>query len=131
MCPPHSDRCVEKVMKEYGGDFSKLLDLERATGLFEQAEDMLRCLRRVQEEPSSSLSSSSASSSSSTMRVLRCKDRLNKPLDSGYRDILLNVCEVQSGFVAELQLNFHKIAQIKSQSHRFYELVRVMELQWA
>ena len=62
------------------------------------------------------------------MRVLRCKDRLNCPLASGYRDILLNVREEQSGFVAELQLNFHKIAQIKSQSHRFYELMRVMKL---
>jgi len=60
--------------------------------------------------------------------VLRCKDRLNSPLSSGYRDILLNVYDVESGFVAELQLNFMKIAQIK---HRFYKLIRVMDIKWA
>jgi len=145
-CAPRKSyqRCVQKVEQEYGNDYSKLLDLERATGCFEQAGDMLQCLRRLQEEveerfsslssssfvsPSSSPSSSSLSPSSAcSLRVVRCKDRLNKPLESGYRDILLNVCEVQSGFVMELQLNFHKIAQIKSQTHRFYEMVRVMEL---
>jgi len=168
------ERCVQKVEQEYEGDYSKLLDVERATGLFEQAEDMLLCLRKVrggegqqgqreeadgdqgeskqrhiQQSPSSSsssamvvhlspvsppvLSSSSSSSSSSEfpLRVLRCKDRLNSSLSSGYRDILLNVCDVPSGFVAELQLNFVKIAQIKSQSHRFYELIRVMDIKWA
>jgi len=174
------ERCVQKVEQEYEGDYSKLLDVERATGLFEQAKDMLLCLRRVSRgggeggeghslqgggeevkekresehmlQQSSSLSAAmvvhlspvspsvSASSSASSsernsllppLRVLRCKDRLNSPLSSGYRDILLNVCDVESGFVAELQLNFVKIAQIKSQSHRFYELIRVMDIKWA
>jgi len=153
------ERCVQKVEQDCEGDFSRLLDVERATGLFEQAEDMLLCLRRVsrgggqgegragQESSSSvvvhvpsSVDSPTSSSSSVTppsprgllpFRVLRCKDRLNSPLASGYRDILLNVCDVESGFVAELQLNFHKIAQIKSQSHRFYELIRVMDIKWA
>jgi len=89
--------------------------------------------------PSSSSSSPSSSAASSSvappprvlLRVLRCKDRLNSPKSSGYRDILLNVCDVESGFVAELQLNFVKIAQINCQSHRFYELIRVMDIKWA
>jgi len=41
------ERCVQKVEQECDGDYSRLLDVERATGLFEQAEDMLLCLRRV------------------------------------------------------------------------------------
>lgn len=85
---------------------------------------MLQCLQRVQ-------GGQSHKAASGEVQVLRSKDRLNHPLASGYRDILLNVCDVQSGFVAELQLNFHQIAHIKSQTHRFYELARVMELQWA
>jgi len=127
MCAPRKsyERCVQKVEQDCGGDYSRLLDVERATGLFEQAEDMLLCLRRLREgegdqgqgerkpqdppSPSSSSvvvhvpSSSSVVSPflSSTpspralppllLRVLRCKDRLNLPLLSGYRDILLNV----------------------------------------
>jgi len=134
LCAPRKsyERCVQKVKQEYLGDYSKLLDLERATGLFEQAEDMLRCLQNVRgEHNSSSFLTSSPSSSAISIRVLRCKDRVNKPLPSGYRDILINLCDVESGFVMELQLNFHKIAQIKSQSHRFYELIRIMDLKWA
>ena len=173
VCAPRKshERCVQKVEQEYLGDYGKLLDLERATGLFEQAEDMLRCLkmlrgeekeeeqgeqgeqegeREVQAEvmvhmgqsscssssfsPSSSSSSSPPSSSSSSsavsLAVVRCKDRVSSPLSSGYRDLLLNVCEAGSGFIMELQLNFNKIAQINSKTHRFYELMRVMEIKW-
>jgi len=139
LCAPRKsfEHCVQKVEQEYKGDYGKLLDLERATGLFEQAENMLRCVKRVQGEiiggGSVTLhthqSPSSPSSSSSSVRVVRFKDRMNVPLgDSGYRDLMLNVCDQESGFVVKLQLNFHKIAQIKSQTHRFYELMRVMEL---
>jgi len=125
LCAPRKsyERCVQKVKDEYGGDYGKLLDLERATGLFDQPGDMLECLQRVMlarlDDPISS---------SVPLCVLRCKDRLNNPLASGYRDLLLNLCDAKSGFVMELQLNFHKITQIKSQTHRFYELTRVMKL---
>jgi len=132
------ERCVQKVEQDYGGDYSKLLDLERATGLFEQAEDMLQCLQtlmgedRGQNEHKHSMTTDLLPPVAPlVLRVLRCKDRLNSPLSSGYRDILLNVYDVKSGFVVELQLNFVKIAQIKSQSHRFYELIRVMDIKWA
>jgi len=129
------DRSLQKIERDYKGDFSKLLDLERATGLFEEAEGMLRCLQKVSSSSSSSSFSSSfssfSSSSSSSLQLLRCKDRLNSPQESGYRDILLNVGDKQSGFVMELQLNFVKIAELKPHEHRFFELVRVMQLPWA
>jgi len=138
LCAPRksSERCVQKVKQEYKKDYGKLLDLERATGLFEQADDMLRCVKRVQGEIAAlgeavvlhTGQSNSSSSSSSSVRVVRLKDRMNVPLGGGYRDLMLNVRDQESGFVAELQLNFHKIAQIKSQTHRFYELKRVMKL---
>jgi len=49
LCAPRKsyERCMQKVEQECEGDYSRLLDVERATGLFEQAEDMLLCLRRV------------------------------------------------------------------------------------
>jgi serine/threonine-protein kinase len=108
-------RVVQKVREEYGGKFNRLLDLERATGLFNLATDVGDCL--------------SALSAEAEVEVARCKDRLNVGLASGYRDVLLNVRDRDSGFVCELQLNFHKIAEIKSQTHRFYEMLRVMKNQ--
>jgi len=124
------DRCVQKVKQDYGGDYSRLLDLERGMGLFEDADDMLKCLQRLHEKRPSLSQVMEVMKVPISIKVVRCKDRLNKPLESGYRDILLNVCEERSGFVAELQLVFSKIADIKSQSHRCYELGRVMELAW-
>lgn len=79
---------------------------------------MLRCLQRVRKRSkwgsSNKLNNNSCSNQVlvflvSLLTALRCKDRLNSPLESGYRDVLLNVCDVHSGFV-ELQLNFSKIA---------------------
>lgn len=107
-------RSVQKVQHECGGDYRKLLDLERCTGLFEDAQEMLACLTQL--------------SARHRLQLVRLKDRLNTPLKSGYRDALMNVCDMQSGFIGEVQLNFGEIAQIKSQTHRFYEMVRVMEL---
>lgn len=68
------DRCVQKVEADYGGDYARLLDLERGMGLFERTEDMLRCLRSLVE---------SSSSGSSSVTLLRCKDRLNHPQTGG------------------------------------------------
>jgi len=112
LCGPRKsrDRCVQKVEDEYKGDYSKLMDLERATALFDDAEGMLHGLQQViggQEEEKGD---------GPKLTLVRCKDRLNSPLKSGYRDILLNFCDQKSGFVLELQLNFHKIAEIKGRA---------------
>jgi glycerol-3-phosphate cytidylyltransferase-like family protein len=107
-------RSQQKIDDDYDGDCSRLLDMERSMGLFHACDDFDECISELQ--------------SSKVVRLVRAKDRLNAPLESGYRDILLNVQDVQTGFVAELQLSFHKIAGIKSQAHRLYELARVMKL---
>lgn len=99
------ERYMPWVEQECKGDYSLLLDLERATGLFEQTEGMLQCLQRV----------------STSLRVLRCQDRVN----TGKRDILLNVCEV-TGFVAELKLGFLKMDELSTQTHRFDEVMRMV-----
>lgn len=108
-------RTSQKVEEEYKGDFRRMLDLERATGGFEDPEKFLQCVKKL-------------NSKAKLIKLVRVKDRLNNPLDSGYRDVLLNVADPKTGFVGELQLNFTKIAQIKSQTHRFYEMTRVMVL---
>jgi len=45
--PKDAATCKAKVEREYKGDYSRLLDLERATGLFEKPQGMLECLRRM------------------------------------------------------------------------------------
>jgi serine/threonine protein kinase len=108
-------RVTQKVREEYNGDYCRLMDLERATGLFTSATDFEECL--------------TALSSHSDIEFARVKDRLNVSLSSGYRDVLLNMRDRKSGFLCELQLNFVKIAEITSQTNRFYELMRVMKVQ--
>ena len=49
----------------------------------------------------------------SEVTVLRVKDRVTKPLTSGYRDVLLNVCVKGCNLVAELQLHFEDVIAIK------------------
>ena len=56
--------------------------------------------------------------------VVRAKDRFNKPLDSGYRDMLLNVRLEGSDHVGELQLHLRTIIDIKEAAHRTYALMR-------
>ena len=58
--------------------------------------------------------------------VVRAKDRFNKPLDSGYRDMLLNVQLKGSEHVGELQLHLRTIIDIKEAAHRTYALMRAV-----
>ena len=58
--------------------------------------------------------------------VVRAKDRFNSPLDSGYRDMLLNVRLEGSDHVGELQLHLRTIIDIKEAAHRTYALMRAV-----
>jgi hypothetical protein len=102
------------VGTDYDGDFTRLLDFERGTGSSESAEFFHDCLLEFQR--------------SQVFEIVRLKDRLNSPLESGYRDVLLNVRDNNSAFVVELQLVLTKMADLKSQVHRFYELSRQLQL---
>ena len=73
---------MQKVEQEYEGDYSKLLDLERATGLFEQSEDVLHCLQRMargarQAEESKLVLHLPSSSSSSRVARVESKEELD------------------------------------------------------
>jgi len=107
------DRTRQKVEEELQGDYSRMLDLERGTGLFRGPSDFERCLTELTAHP--------------RYEMVRIKDRLTTSLESGYRDVLLNVRDREWHFIFELQLNFDKMAAMKSQTHRFYELSRVMK----
>jgi len=62
--------------------------------------------------------------SSQGLSLQRCKDRLNKPVTGGYRDILLNFgCK---GFIGELQLTLQRLWDCKELAHRTHEIQRVL-----
>ncbi len=58
-------------------------------------------------------------------KVVRIKDRFAKPLDSGYRDVLINV-ELPSGQVAELQIHIPQMLASKELGHMLLEIERAM-----
>ena len=54
------------------------------------------------------------------IRVIRVKDRVSEPLESGYRDVLLNVVVDGCDMVMELQLHLRDVIAIKKIGHRTY-----------
>ena len=65
------ERCLEKVNSEYNGDWTQLVDLERATAVYETPREMANALVKLVE-------------GNQDFEVVRCKDRMNKPVSEGY-----------------------------------------------
>ncbi|KAH8044244.1 hypothetical protein JL720_17138 [Aureococcus anophagefferens] len=100
-------RIKEKAEADYGGDVARVVDVERATGVYGTANDFNAAISKLR-----------AAARGEELRILRCKDNLRGGT-SGYRDVKLNV-DVD-GFVGELQLTFQSIKEIKdSGAHRVF-----------
>ncbi|KAH8047528.1 hypothetical protein JL720_16102 [Aureococcus anophagefferens] len=106
-------RITEKAEADYDGDVARVVDVERATGVYGTANDFNAAISKLR-----------AAARGEELRILRCKDNLRGGT-SGYRDVKLNV-DVD-GFVGELQLTFQSIKEIKdSGAHQVYEVHRVL-----
>ncbi|EGB09640.1 hypothetical protein AURANDRAFT_63352, partial [Aureococcus anophagefferens] len=92
-------RITEKAEADYDGDVARVVDVERATGVYGTANDFNAAISKLR-----------AAARGEELRILRCKDNLRGGT-SGYRDVKLNV-DVD-GFVGELQLTFQSIKEIK------------------
>ena len=100
----------DKVRQDYGGDYSRLVDLERGAGVFGDvgaAKALLAALR----DPGDLL-------------LRRFKDRVSQPLPSGFRDLLASVEDPDSGLVGELQVTFSRFNLLTSQAHKMHVLAR-------
>ena len=104
-------RIVEKAEKEYNGDYSRLVDVVRASAVFESAADLGRFVASL------------AGDDAMEVKVVRAKDRFNHDI-SGYRDMLLNVRVRDDPHVGELQLHIGRIKAIKPKAHRLYGILR-------
>jgi hypothetical protein len=99
---------VAKSEGEYGGDHSRLVDICRASIIYNSYKDLMEGLGKSKE----------------MITLVREKNRFAEPTPAGYRDILLNV-RLSNGHIAELQLHLQAIMDVKNGvGHDLYEQIR-------
>jgi len=90
------DRVIEKVVRSYKGDVSRICDIVRQCIAFDAVPDICRAIQAIDADPE--------------IQVLRIKNRMSPVYDPrlscGYRDVLLNVC-IDSPLTRKLGLFKH------------------------
>eukprot|EP00281_Chroomonas_sp_CCMP1168_P021744 CAMPEP_0206223420 /NCGR_PEP_ID=MMETSP0047_2-20121206/6477_1 /ASSEMBLY_ACC=CAM_ASM_000192 /TAXON_ID=195065 /ORGANISM="Chroomonas mesostigmatica_cf, Strain CCMP1168" /LENGTH=166 /DNA_ID=CAMNT_0053646297 /DNA_START=230 /DNA_END=731 /DNA_ORIENTATION=- len=113
------DRAIEKIVRSYSQDTSRLLDVCRQSIYFETLEALYTCVRTIRKDPDA--------------RPCRVKNRYDTSFDSGmlagYRDFAINMrivtkdtieCEVDT-HVCEVLLLHKEFAQLKhDEGHKRY-----------
>ena len=122
-------RCLNKTEEDYGGDYTRLVDLVRTTIIFESLLGLVKGLRWLLDPPESD-------SNQVLFKPRRAKDRLSLAWDAemsgGYRDVVV-VGEVSwkdgkesRGFLVEVQLHLRPLFVLKHELHALYKAVRVL-----
>ena len=88
--PKDRQRAMDKIKADYERDASRLTDLAGAKVEFQKLTDLYAALDRLIKEPG--------------VRIVRFKDRFQKPQDSGYRDVQLCL-RLSNGHVGEFRLH--------------------------
>ena len=98
---------------DYAGNAARLVDIAAARVEFGTADQVYRALGRLTREPG--------------VQIVRLKDRLaDKPQDSGYGDLLLNL-RLPDGHVGELRLQLSSMQRVDDFEHSLYEVRRDIE----
>jgi len=109
-----AERTVLKTMEYYSRalrDFSRVLDMVRASVVFDSVEAVLKALVYL-----------SKSEVQLRLRVVRIRNRLEKPTAYGWRDVLVNI-QFEDGVVAEIQLRLrelHKVSEAAPHAHHWW-----------
>ena len=107
----NESRIKEKAMNDYCGDYSRVIDVNAASLIFEDEKELSEAHEFFSNEKN----------------VVRIKDRWNTPNESGYKDINIS-WELSNGVVAEIQLHHKTIMKIKNEvGHLLYEFIRINE----
>lgn len=86
-------RVLAKSTADYDGDVRRVVDTVRSSAYFSSIPAMIRAVDKL------------LGAGACVPQVLRTKDRIQKPLPSGYRDVLINLeCPNTDGLVVELQV---------------------------
>jgi hypothetical protein len=107
-------RVQEKTNDNYDGDASKILDIVRASAVFETPAEITVFLNEL--------------NNSDTLSIVRLNDRMKHP-QNGYRDLNLGLQlntdpSSNTGHIAELQVHLKKIIDVKEISHVSYAIAR-------
>jgi len=101
------DKARSKIEQDYGYDVCSLLDMLRASIVFELGDQLREALSRMKADLGAA--------------IVREKDRCKSPPDTGYRDILLNI-RLANGHIAELQLHVMEMQEAKENGgHDLYD----------
>ena len=106
------ERSVEKVNGDYKGDWSKLLDIVRATIGVDNIGEVDGVMGVLRE--------------SGMVLARRPKDKLTNPDRFGFRNIHMNI-RLPNGHIGELQINLKSILKVREEMHKYYEMVREVE----
>lgn len=105
-------RAQEKVDNEYGGNWSRLLDVVRCTLAVDNLDHMADVISKLEERG---------------MKPLKQpKNKFIKPTPQGYRDINF-IVEMPNGIAAEVQFNVKDMLRAKNDGHKHYEVTRRIE----
>ncbi|MFN7365339.1 MAG: hypothetical protein ACK5TR_05290 [Alphaproteobacteria bacterium] len=109
-------RAKEKVKADYGGDWSRLTDVVRASISFDTLDTLKKGVDYFKE---------------SGLKIVLVKDRFSNPLAVGYRDILMLFEDPENGVIGEIQFHLCHIIKIKDDEHKAYEVVRSLQAEAA
>uniref|UniRef100_A0A7S0W7E2 Uncharacterized protein n=1 Tax=Hemiselmis tepida TaxID=464990 RepID=A0A7S0W7E2_9CRYP len=117
------ERAIEKLMRSYGGDVSRLVDVSRQTIVFESLDDLASCFIAICRD--------------SEVDIVRVKNRLDtgyrSSASAGYRDMNINLrlksqAAIDNGInshICEVQLILKAFAELKSaEGHARYVAFR-------
>ncbi len=110
------ERALEKINSDYydpkiaTGDTSRLVDIAGSKVVYETIDDLYIALNKFNKE----------------FKILKIKDRFQKPLPSGYRDILINI-EMKNGHIVEFRLHLKEMDVAAETGHKIYQQRRTLE----
>jgi hypothetical protein len=108
-------RAKEKVEGEYGGDWSQVRDVIRATITVSSMAEIRSTMAAV--------------AAAGLLLAQKPKDKFTNPTPEGYRD-LNTIVKLPNGMVAELQYHLKPITAAKATAHKDYEVSRSLSAKY-
>jgi hypothetical protein len=105
-------RASEKVYNDYGGNWTKLLDMVRASVCCNSMEELNHAIATVRK--------------AHAVYARFPKDRFREPLSNGYRDILINY-RLPCNLITEVQYHLKPMVIARERTRLSYDVVRAIK----
>ena len=115
-----ANRVQAKADSDYGGDVTKVVDTIRGSSILKDLEGFVNAVSELLGEGGGA----GAAEEAEAPLMIRVKDRVTNPLDTGYMDVLINLIVPGCPVVCELQLHLEAIHDLKPMGHRVYKIKR-------